>query len=272
MDIIVINPVEFYNNKRQDFTINLRLKEKFDSIQIYNKYVNNKQSSYHKNAKFCKRNNIIVKCYKKELISLLNKLNISNYNSIITQIKSITTIDNVAYIVNTILTNIPNDKSYIKCYIDVIIDLKNDNNYTEIINDLIEEYFNTSIENINNVVDDLTILFNSVDYNDFCMFNKKKNNLINTTIVIAMFLKTNITCIFDSEEYIDILIFNLLENLDGKYIEVIIDMLRVFTNEYNNYTNLIKIRNLLSKSIKSKLSIKCQYKLENIVSNIKNEK
>lgn len=271
MDIIVVQPVDFYNNKRQDFVTNSRIKEKIDSIQIYSKYVNNKQSSFHKTQKSYKKISTTPKCYKKELISLLNKLNTSNYNSIALQIKTITNVNNVIYIVETILKNIPHDKSYVKCSVNIILELKNEKCYTELIDDIIDDYFNTSVDNINNIVDDLTILFNSEDYNDFCLFNKKKNNLIKTSTVIGIFLKNNIVSIFDSEKYVDVLIFTLLENLDGKYIEVVIDMLFVFIQEHNNSANLLKIRNLFSKSIKSKLSIKCQFKLENIISTIKNE-
>lgn len=266
MDIIVIQPDEFYNNKYFDIELYACNKAKFESIKIYS----NVYSLSTKNQKLRqkKANNPLINsasCYKKELNSLLNKINQSNLKSITKKVVQLTNVNNIEYIVKTILSTMPSDLNYIVCFTSLITILVENEEFKNCIIESIDNYVHSTIDNLNNDIDDITILFINTDYESFCLFNKKKKMMINYVRIICTLIKNNLIQSFTSTDLLDAILFVFYENYENdKHIEVLLDMLEILIMNNNSDKIIQKVKNIL----RLKLSVKCIYKVENLLKRI----
>lgn len=141
----------------------------------------------------------------REITSSMNKLNASNYESILKNILKIVDIDNVDMICKIILEKSIMHSIYMSSFITLCTNIHYmhpDNVMT-----VIDNYVNDFISNCKISLDHM-IKLDKENYDDFCLFVKKKNNILNQTKLLCALIKQ----------------FNLFENCyDGLW-----DMIMIF--------------------------------------------
>lgn len=141
----------------------------------------------------------------REITGSMNKLNASNYESILKNIIKIVDIDNVDMICKIILEKSIMHSIYMSSFITLCTNIHSmhpDNVMT-----VIDNYVNDFISSCKISLDHM-IKLDKENYDDFCLFVKKKNNILNQTKLLCALIKQ----------------FNLFENCyDGLW-----DMIMIF--------------------------------------------
>tara|TARA_B100000035_G_C20960364_1_gene536242 strand:- start:19 stop:843 length:825 start_codon:yes stop_codon:yes gene_type:complete len=214
-------PIQEFSN----FLNNIQLNVKYFRLTTNNKIGKNK----HYRNKNISKDTLSIK----EINSYLNKLTENNKKKIIQNIQ--TRIDNKSYLNDIIIKNILNkcilQPSYIKCYLDVLLEIYgNINNFTTIIETNIQQIYETITKNKEEI--------SQSEYLDFCDKNKKLDLLIGYSILITELEKQNIIK-NKIHKFLDYFL-NIMENQDDtdeKYKSVQC-LYNIFKSYYEEDTEL----------------------------------
>lgn len=242
IDIIIINESIFLENKKtkEADAIITTIQEKYNEIfkkypcfsatqvnsfipttksieqqQFYRNYSNNKKQFHKENESI----NPFISKKPKELeriiLGILNVLNHSNYNKMLTKIRLIKSDNNIAIIINEILQKCSMQIFYINIYMKLLKD---------IINLCTDQEKKIVFENINLYVNQYIILNEWMneyiiniddEYNSFCIKQKQKATLIAKNIMIYNLI-TLFNLTKNIKDYSMIIINDLKLNIENK--------------------------------------------------------
>ena len=242
-------PIQEFSN----FLNNIQLNVKYFRLTTNNKIGKNK----HYRNKNISKDTLSIK----EINSYLNKLTENNKKKIIQNIQ--TRIDNKSYLNDIIIKNILNkcilQPSYIKCYLDVLLEIYgNINNFTTIIETNIQQIYETITKNKEEI--------SQSEYLDFCDKNKKLDLLIGYSILITELEKQNIIK-NKIHKFLDYFL-NIMENQDDtdeKYKSVQC-LYNIFKSYYEEDTELPQgFIDKLTYLKNNEKSMKIKFKLMDII-------
>lgn len=265
MDCITISSQEFYKFKCDD--INKKVKEKMECVPKYEpKEVHNVRVFAPKHIpKHLNEFKNVNKCYKRELNSLINKINDSNMDNMVDKIMKLITKDNSEYIIKTLIEKSYNEANYMKNIIHVLQRIK-DSEYQGDVYFYLSEFFNLFMDDFVNKLEDIEFLSASTAYDDFCTLNKKKKALINYGLCIFKMIDGELIE-YTKKDYFEFLFYKLCEYIDSiVYNEIIVEMLIQFIeleNNNNYYKNTFC--SFYTKKISQKFNQKTNFRIKDIL-------
>jgi len=184
---VLINNFLFLKNIETDINIKEKYKLLFDKFECFSNIIqrNNIKKHHHHHHHISLPNpNKKPKDITRTITGLLNILNNTNYNKIFMKLKLQIQNDNIVYIMNEIL-----NKSVLQIfYLDI---------YTKLITDIINFFYNKELlyEILKNFIlsylceHNFDISEENIEYNDFCLNQKKKLGIISTNKLILNIIK-----------------------------------------------------------------------------------
>lgn len=264
MDCIIVPIEEFYKYKTNN--VNLKIKEKIQSLPKYESSHKTFTKNYVSKTipKHLDNFRKVNKCYKRELNSLLNKINEDNYSTIAPKIMMLITTENVEYIIKALLENAYNNYNYMDQIISVLFEIKDTTIYAGDVSFYTMDFYNNFTESFTNILEDIHYLFTSTVYDDFCKLNKKKKCFINYSLSIVKLISKDILEItYDC--YFEGLFYKLCEHIDNSvFNEVIMEMI-IQLIEYtksNFYLNKIKV--FYTNKISQKFNQKTKFRVKDL--------
>lgn len=267
MDCIIVSFEDFYKHKTDN--ANPKIKEAIESLPKF------ESPQRHYNIKMPKsipkhldnfRN--VNKCYKRELNSFMNKINNDNYVIIAPKIISLLTNDNTNYIINFLLEKSHTEHNYMNQVIAVLKEIKETTKYSGDISFYVYDFYINFTENLINMLEDVKFLYTSNMYDDFCVMNKRKRNLINYGLCIVKLID-NAILEATYEEYFEMLFRFLCEYIDDTiYNEILLEMIIQFI-EYKQYRIYMeKIKVFYTSKISQKFNLKSRFRVKDLLENM----
>jgi hypothetical protein len=251
MSIVIYNQEDFNSieNKIEYDNIDLELKKKIkhliNNYSCFKKF--KKFNNFYKKNRYHSRE-IVPKTEDKVILSYLNKITNTNYDSLSIKIKSNIRDNNYKMIIDKLLLISFKQSNYSKLYINL---------YKLIIIDEIKcQYLNEKIEEILvNKNGDLNLLLDKISsdtYDEFCDNNKEKKSLKGKIKIIINLIKSDIIPIgkefliknlikyknFENELYLELL--QIINNISGLDKVVIKDLQNYLDN--NNFKGKMMIK------------------------------
>jgi hypothetical protein len=263
MDCITVSLQEFYN--QHSTNVNQKV---IDKIHSTPKHENTKFTTKSFTPKLVPKHlgefRNINKCYKRELTGLLNKINENNFDKIVVKLFELITNENTEYVIKIVLNKSYTEHIYMHQMIRVLSYIKS-TTYSGDVVFYISDFYNTFVDKIVNMLDDIEYLNSSTAYDDFCKCNKQKRNLINYGKCIIHLIKNEMLDIHFTEYY-DLIFYKLCEHIENNvYTEILIEMTMQFFEIYNHQTSLDKFKKFhSSKSVSQRLSQKSIFRLKDI--------
>ena len=233
-------------NIETDLNIKNKYKNLFDKFDCFSNVIvlrNTKKHITHNHHNSTPNPNRKPRDITRIITGLLNILNNTNYNKIFVKLKLLIQNDNIVYIMNEILT-----KAVLQIF---FIDI-----YSKLIYDIISFFYNKEIifEVLSNFIvsylseNNFDIPEETIEYNDFCMNQKKKLTIISTNKLILYIIKyyPHIMDIKTYSRYID----NFITTSRLHVLVPIINDIVVYMNfkDFNNLHLLTKGNNISKKS------------------------
>lgn len=250
-DIIVVMIDEFISKKESYYDLSNSIKTKIDDILTKHDCFKDeflppqiKQSNHHKNkhqlpAKTFSKKRFVSQQDRlnREVVSLLNKLNKSNFNTISQRIYRCCDLNTFNEILDTIVKKCAVEETYIDVYINLIEGLYSSFDLDMILCKYIKDFvynLSSTIEHLDNT--------SHIEYDDFCTYvlNRKKLFAMNV-LFIKLIQKKLISC-YDSESYIQDIISNvnvdLCKSLDH-YLDAYIGLLKVLIVSFGKHQDIV---------------------------------
>lgn len=244
-DIIIISHSDFYKKKKSEESI---YAEKYrDLFQKYNCFSDNA-------VVIVQTQQVVVKTYRKTnikkenksikriMLGILNVINEDNYNKMLFRTKILITSDNLKDILVEILDKCVCQIFYLSIYSAFIKDLIaclsdiDKQNAINIINEFIDKFVNNGYI--------LTIYKSDNTYNDFCMMQKHKTEILSKNMMLLEFLTTtNYLVNVTIESYSDKIFKIFLEhvNVNNEIADVLVQiMLEISKKGYVFDKNILK--------------------------------
>lgn len=289
-DIIVISPTTF-DAVRKSIIIDTNIKTKYD--QIFEKYecffktnigpknVDVKHSKYNhqtrsKDACYHSVDPVAIKPKPKrqrtlnqEILGLLNVLNKSNYNKVLSKFRLLSSKDNISFLIEEILNKCCLQIAYVGYYTQLLLDLIEVSGYSSQIIKSVEIFYKNLLES------DYLIFHNEHtkdDYDTFCSEQKHKHLVKAKNSLILILHKNNILTM-NVNDYINFVLMHLQKSLKDTFhldliLSVIVDIVssaRDKINFHNHFKLISTLKSVLDNPPNKKITFTCENVLKEFI-------
>lgn len=287
-DIIVISPTTF-DGVRKSITVDPVTKAKYDQIfekyecffktnigpknveVKHNKYTHQsrKDNTYHAVDPVVKPRPKRQKTLNQEILGLLNVLNKSNYNKVLSKFRLLSSKDNISFLIEEILNKCCLQISYVSYYTQLLLDLIEISGYSSQIIKAVEIFYKNLLES------DYLIFHNESikeDYDSFCLEQKHKQLVKAKNSLILILHKKNILTL-DINDYINFVLLHLQNSLKDTFhldliLSVIVDIVsseKDKINFYNNFKMVSHLKTVLDSPPNKKITFTCENILKEFI-------
>ena len=260
----IIDITFFYNIQKKvklsdiDKELVEKVKNKIDNCNCF-KNLKTNNNYYKKKKSYITRKDIVKKTDDKILLSNLNKITESNYNTLSNKIITNITEDNWKIVIDKLIEISFKQSNYVLLYINLYKQI--------IINSTRKKYLDNKIADILDSKNDELILLkindniNILEYDDFCQSNKNKKKFKGIINIIINLIKNELIFINFNDLMRKLMIYKNYEN------EIFLETLHIIHNTINLYKFYIDdLKDYLAiGDFKGKMMIK--FKIQDIIDN-----